>query len=389
VTAGSATFSFELHAIDPRSWARRGTITTMRGVIETPAFMPVGTQAAVKTLSPHEVAGTGAQIILANTYHLMLRPGAELIADAGGLQRFMAWDRPMLTDSGGFQVFSLAAQARVSEEGVRFRAHTDGSPHTMTPESVVDLQLAFGSDIMMPLDHLLGLPATVAELRVAADRTHRWLNRAILAHRERNGLAGGSALFGICQGGIDPGLRRESAAFVASTDVAGCAIGGLSVGESKAEMTDAIEIVAPLLPAHKPRYLMGVGSPEDLWNGVERGVDLFDCVLPTRLARNAALFTPDGRLNLRSARYRHEHRSLDPTCDCELCTRYTMAYLHHLFRSGEVLALRLASVHNLRFLARQMEAMRVSIEEGTFMTAKATFDGRYRPVGFVAPVDTE
>ncbi len=381
------TFRFDLLTSDTGSRARRGRITTTRGIVQTPAFMPVGTQATVKTLSPDEVAGTGAEIILANTYHLMLRPGPDLIAEAGGVQRFMAWDRPMLTDSGGFQVFSLATNARVSEDGVRFRAHTDGSLHTMTPESVVDLQLAYRSDIMMPLDHLLGLPATETDLRAAADRTHRWLNRAIAAHGDRGGLTTGTALFGICQGGTDPVLRRESALFVGASDVSGCAIGGLSVGESKSAMAEAIEIVTPILPVDKPRYLMGVGSPEDLWNGVERGVDLFDCVLPTRLARNAALFTPDGRLNLRSARYRNEHRSLDPSCDCQLCTRYTMAYLHHLFRAGEILALRLASVHNLRFLARQMEAMRTALGSGSFTAAKAVFDDRYRPVGFVAPPD--
>lgn len=385
MTSGTTHFRFQLATTDPGSMARRGRITTTRGTIETPAFMPVGTQAAVKTLSPQEVAATGAEIILANTYHLMLRPGPDLIAEAGGVQRFMAWDRPMLTDSGGFQVFSLASNAAVTETGVTFRAHTDGTRHTMTPESVVDLQLAFRSDIMMPLDHLLGLPATQTDLRSAADRTHRWLNRAVAHHRDRSGLSRGSALFGICQGGTDPALRRDSADFVAASDVSGCAIGGLSVGESKEAMAESIEIVTPLLPSEKPRYLMGVGSPEDLWNGVARGVDLFDCVLPTRLARNAALFTPDGRLNLRSARYRHEHRTLDPTCDCPLCTRFTVAYLHHLFRAGEILALRLASAHNLRYLARQMENMRVAIESGTFASAKAGFDARYRPVGFVAP----
>lgn len=374
-------FAFELLATDLGGAARRGVMTTGRGTVQTPAFMPVGTQATVKTLTPREVAGTGAEIILANTYHLMLRPGADLIAEAGGVQRFMAWDRPVLTDSGGFQVFSLARNAVVAEDGVAFRSHTDGSAHRMTPESVVDLQLAFGSDIMMPLDHLVGLPAGTAEVREAADRTHRWLNRAIAAHRDRDGLARGSALFGICQGGIDPRLRAESARFVAGSDVSGCAIGGLSVGESKQAMAETLEVVTPLLPAGKPRYLMGVGSPEDLWNGVARGVDLFDCVLPTRLARNAALFTPDGRVNLRSTRHRDRHTSLDPSCDCELCTGYTVAYLHHLFRAGEVLALRLASVHNLRFLARQMETMRAAIMAGTFATARADFAARYRPVG--------
>jgi queuine tRNA-ribosyltransferase len=362
-------------------------MTTARGVVETPAFMPVGTQATVKTLHPDEVRGTGATIILANTYHLMLRPGPDLIDEAGGVQHFMRWDGPMLTDSGGFQVFSLARNAKVTEEGVSFRAHTDGSHHKLSPERAVDLQLAFRSDIMMPLDHLVGLPAEPAAVRSAMERTHRWLNRAVAHHADRHGTARGSSLFGICQGGIDPVLRRESAAFVGSTPVAGCAIGGLSVGESKESMAEMIEAVDPILPADRPRYLMGVGSPEDLWNGVARGVDLFDCVLPTRLARNAALFTPAGRLNLRSAKYRHEHRSLDETCDCDLCTRFTMSYLHHLFRAGEFLALRLASVHNLRFLARQMETMRAAIEDGTFGEAKQAFDGRYRPVGFVSPAD--
>jgi queuine tRNA-ribosyltransferase len=351
------TFGFDLLATDPSSSARRGRMTTSRGVVETPAFMPVGTQATVKTLHPEEVRGTGAQIILANTYHLMLRPGPDLIDEAGGVQRFMRWDAPMLTDSGGFQVFSLATNAKVTEEGVSFRAHTDGSLHELTPERAVDLQLAFRSDIMMPLDHLVGLPATEPVMRDAMNRTHRWLN-------------------------------RESAAFVASTSAAGCAIGGLSVGESKEAMAEMIAVVDPILPTNRPRYLMGVGSPEDLWNGVAGGVDLFDCVLPTRLARNAALFTPDGRVNLRSAKYRHEHRPVDETCDCDLCTRFTMAYLHHLFRAGEILALRLASVHNLRFLARQMETMRAAIEQGTFGAAKADFENRYRPVGFVAPGTT-
>ncbi len=383
----NGSFAFQLLRTAQDSAARRGVMSTSRGVVQTPAFMPVGTQATVKTLHPDEVRGTGASIILANTYHLMLRPGPDLIDEAGGVQQFMRWDGPMLTDSGGFQVFSLARNAKVSEDGVSFRAHTDGGLHHLTPERAVDLQLAYRSDIMMPLDHLVGLPAEAAAVRAAMERTHRWLNRAVAHHAERDGAARASALFGICQGGIDAGLRKESAAFLASTPVAGCAIGGLSVGESKDAMAEMIEAVDPILPQHRPRYLMGVGSPEDLWNGVARGVDLFDCVLPTRLARNAALFTPAGRLNLRSARYRHEHRPVDETCDCDLCRRFTMAYLHHLFRAGEILALRLASVHNLRFLARQMETMRSAIEDGTFASAKAAFDGRYRPVGYVSPAD--
>lgn len=380
----ASPLTFELLATDAGTMARRGRITTTRGTIETPVFMPVGTQATVKTLTPDEVAATGAEIILANTYHLMLRPGPEVIDAAGGVQRFMAWDRPMLTDSGGFQIFSLASQAKVTEEGVRFRAHTDGSYHELTPERAVELQLAYRSDIMMPLDHLIGMPAPQAKIRAAAERTHRWLDRAIAAHKAMDGAARGSALFGICQGGTDPEVRRLSAAYIAEVDVAGCAIGGLSVGEPKPVMNEILEITTPLLPADKPRYLMGVGSPEDLWNGVARGVDMFDCVLPTRLARNAALFTPTGRINIRSAKFKDRHEPVDETCDCLLCTRFTAAYLHHLFRAEEILGLRLASIHNLRFLARQMETMRAAIEEGRFAQAMAKFMETYRPVGHEA-----
>jgi queuine tRNA-ribosyltransferase len=372
-------FRFEVVSVDRVSGARRGRMTTGRGVVETPAFMPVGTQATVKTLLPQEVRATGAQIILANTYHLMLRPGLETLVAAGGLHRFMGWDGPILTDSGGFQIFSLAGNVRVRERGVTFRSHIDGSQRDLTPETAVGLQLGWGSDIVMALDHLVGLPANLASVRDATERTHRWLDRCVAAFEDAGGESR-AALFGICQGGMDPNLRRQSAAAISSAHVAGCAIGGLSVGEPKPVMAEMLEIVAEILPVNKPRYLMGVGSPEDLWMGVARGVDLFDCVLPTRLARNGALFTPAGRVNIKQRRFADVHAPLDAKCDCDACTKFSAAYLHHLFRAGEVLGLRLASVHNLRFLANQVEAIKQAIEQDSFAPAHASFLDRYRPV---------
>jgi queuine tRNA-ribosyltransferase len=373
-------FSFELLSTDPATLARRGRITTTRGTIETPVFMPVGTQATVKTLHPDEVRETGAQIILANTYHLMLRPGVDLVEQAGGLHRFMGWDGPILTDSGGFQVFSLAANNKVNEEGVTFASHIDGSRWTMTPESVVDLQMRFGSDIMMQLDHVLGLPAESAAIRDATERSARWLERAVAAYDSKGGVESRSVLFGIQQGGMDADLRIWSARRVGELDVAGCAVGGLSVGEPKHVMNSMLEISTPELPASKPRYLMGVGSPEDLWNATARGIDMFDCVLPTRAARNGALFTPDGRITITNKKWQTHHFPVDESCDCAACTRFTAAYLHHLFRAREVLGLRLASVHNLRFLARQMEAIRDALDTGTFRAAAVAFHDRYLPV---------
>jgi queuine tRNA-ribosyltransferase len=345
--------------------------------------MPVGTQATVKTLLPGEVTATGAQIVLANTYHLMLRPGLETIVAAGGLHHFMGWNRPILTDSGGFQIFSLAANVRVREEGVTFRSHISGAAHELSPESAVTLQLGWGSDIVMPLDHLVGLPSATAVVQSATERTHRWLDRCIAAFDQLAGAERGAALFGICQGGVDPALRRESAARIAGSEVAGSAIGGLSVGEPKPVMEEMLEIVNDELPVDRPRYLMGVGSPEDLWMGVARGVDIFDCVLPTRLARNGALFTATGRVNIKKSRFANVHESVDRECDCETCGSFTAAYLHHLFRSRELLGLRLASIHNLRFLARQTEIMRAALDTGTFMSAYADFSARYRPVGTI------
>ena len=373
-------FGFTLRSAEVADGPRRARMDTGHGSVETPAFMPVGTQATVKTLLPSEVRATGAQIILANTYHLMLRPGLPTLHAAGGLHRFMGWDGPILTDSGGFQIFSLGGNVRVREEGVTFRSHIDGRALELTPEQAVALQLGWGSDILMPLDHLVGLPAETRTVLDATERTHRWLERAIVAFREAGGGAT-SALFGICQGGMDEHLRRESAVTLADANVAGCAIGGLSVGEPKPVMAAMLDVVTPVLPVDKPRYLMGVGSPEDLWMGVARGVDLFDCVLPTRLARNGALFTPEGRVNIKNRRFAEMHAPLDDTCDCAACQEFTAAYLHHLFRAREVLGLRLASVHNLRFLAREMEAIRHAIDTGTFSSAYRAFQDRYRPVG--------
>jgi queuine tRNA-ribosyltransferase len=279
-----------------------------------------------------------------------------------------------------FQLVFLPQQTRVNERGVTFLSHMEGIRHEVNPERAVQLQVGYGSDIAMPLDHLGGLPAERARVEDATARTHRWLERCIQEHRRLGEAAAGTALFGIVQGGMEADLRQESARVIAAADVAGSAIGGLSVGEPKEVMAAMLEVTTPLLPAGKPRYLMGVGAPEDLWSGVARGVDLFDCVLPTRLARNAALFTPEGRVNLRSRQFRDRHAPLDPTCDCECCRTFTAAYLHHLFRAGEVLALRLASVHNLRFLARQMEEIRRAIEEDRFFEAYRAFAAHYRAI---------
>jgi queuine tRNA-ribosyltransferase len=311
----------------------------------------------------------------------MLRPGLETLVAAGGLHRFMGWQGPILTDSGGFQIFSLAENRQVRESSVAFRSHIDGSPRELSPETSMRLQLGWGSDIVMALDHLVGLPADRETVRDATERTHRWLARCVAEFAALGGAGHGAALFGICQGGMEPDLRRASAEAIAAADVAGCAIGGLSVGEPKPVMAEMLEIVAPHLPANKPRYLMGVGAPEDLWMGVARGVDLFDCVLPTRLARNGALFTAEGRVNIRQRRFAAQHEPLEADCDCATCTQFTAAYLHHLFRAGEILGLRLASVHNLRFLARQMETIRAAIEHDAFAAAHAAFSERYRPIG--------
>lgn len=381
-TEPGGTPGFTLLGSDDQSDARRGRLTTRRGQVQLPAFMPVGTQATVKALSPDEVAGTGSEILLANTYHLMLRPGVEIIREAGGLHRFMAWSRPILTDSGGFQVFSLAHRTRIAEKGVEFRSHLDGSYHQVTPERAIDLQVGFGSDVIMPLDHVVGYESYPEDQARAMERTHRWLERAV-AHFEHAASSGAEPaqrplLFGIAQGGFDPRRRRESASFVGQTPVDGCAIGGLSVGEPKELMIEMLAESISRLPDGKPRYLMGVGSPEDLWHAVALGVDMFDCVHPTRVARRGALFTLHGRVNVTASRFKRHFDPVDSTCDCSTCRTFSPAYLHHLFHARELLAYRLATIHNLRFIQRLMEDMRASIFDGTFATRMRAFVDAYQ-----------
>jgi queuine tRNA-ribosyltransferase len=351
---------------------RTGVVTTARGEIRTPAFMPVGTLATVKALMPEEVLATGAEILLVNAYHLYLRPGHDLIAKMGGVHRFMDWSGPILSDSGGFQVFSLARLGKVDESGVRFRSHIDGSEHFYTPELAMEVQRALGVDIAMPLDHVLPGESALEPARAAAERTLRWYERCRVA-------AGELTTFAIVQGGVHPELRRWHARELASLDAPGYSIGGLSVGESKEEMWSMTAVVTAELPVDRPRYLMGVGSPEDLVNAVARGVDMFDCVLPTRLGRNGSLFTDDGRANIKNARYREDPNPIDPDCDCLACSRFSMAYLHHLFRNDELLGYRLASIHNIRYLVRLTERLRAAITGGYFADFAHDFLARYRP----------
>ncbi len=368
------TFAFRLtHDPGDPVRARAGVITTARGEIRTPAFMPVGTLATVKSLSPEEVRSAGAEILLVNAYHLYLRPGHRLIEQLGGVHRFMDWPGPILSDSGGYQVFSLARLQKISEEGVRFRSHIDGSEHLYTPEVAMEVQRSLGVDIAMPLDQLLPGQSDLQPATAAAERTLRWYERSARA-------AGGTTTFAIVQGGIHAELRRWHARELVALDAPGYSMGGLSVGEPKDVMWRIAELVAAELPAGKPRYFMGVGSPEDLVNAVARGVDMFDCVLPTRLARNGSLFTDEGRLNIRNARFRDDPGPIEAACDCRACRRSSLAYLHHLFRNDELLGYRLASLHNVRYLTRLVERMRVAITTGQFDAFAAEFLGRYRSV---------
>ncbi|MDQ3327366.1 MAG: tRNA guanosine(34) transglycosylase Tgt [Chloroflexota bacterium] len=354
--------------------ARAGVLTTPHGEIPTPVFMPVGTRATVKALAPRDLTELGTHVVLANTYHLHLRPGAEIVAQAGGLHSFMQWDRPILTDSGGFQVFSLAKRRVVTADGVRFRSHIDGSEHIFTPESVMRIQGQLGADIVMAFDECAPYPAEKEYVRAAAERTHAWAERCFAAHQQPE-----QALFGIVQGGVWPDLRRWSAEHIAALDLPGYAIGGLSVGEEKTLMRDALEVTMPHLPSGKPRYLMGVGAPEDLLNGIEVGVDMFDCVLPTRNARNGSLLVPDGRLNIRNGQYARDFAPVEEGCDCYTCRTFMRAYLHHLFRTEELLAYTLATIHNLRFLIRLVDGARAAILQNRYAEYKGAFLERYRP----------
>ncbi|MDQ2903910.1 MAG: tRNA guanosine(34) transglycosylase Tgt [Ktedonobacteraceae bacterium] len=374
-------FSFTIDAeSSDASWARAGTIHTPHGTIHTPIFMPVGTQATVKSVSPEELREAGAQIILANTYHLMLRPGSALIDDFGGLHQFMHWDGPLLTDSGGFQVFSLGHLRKLSEEGVSFKSHLDGSPHLMTPESVMRLEAELGADIVLPLDICAAYPCDAGAAREAMERTHRWAQRALdVFSREPHRPARQQTLFGIVQGAFEPELRQQSARFIGSLPFPGLSIGGLSVGEPKALMWEMLRYVTPELPRDKPRHLLGVGSPEDLVMGVDLGMDMFDCVLPTRVARHGGLFTRFGRVNIKSARFRAEHGPIEEGCDCATCCHYSAAYVHHLARTEEQLYYRLGSIHNIRFMLRLAGEIRAAIFAGTFRTFRDTFLANYTP----------
>jgi queuine tRNA-ribosyltransferase len=363
-------FSFTIHASDGA--ARTGVITMARGEIRTPAFMPVGTAATVKAMKPDDVRASGADIILGNTYHLMLRPGAERIARLGGLHAFMGWDRPILTDSGGYQVMSLSELTKVTEEGVAFASHLDGSRHMLSPERSIEVQRLLGSDIAMAFDQLVPATAARGDHEAAMERSMRW------AERSKAAFSGPGALFGIQQGGLDEQLRGRSAEALTAIGFDGYAIGGLAVGEGQEAMCRVLDFAAPMLPADKPRYLMGVGKPDDLVESVLRGVDMFDCVLPTRSGRTGQAFAADGPINIRNARFAEDREPLEPGCPCPTCTRFERAYVHHLVRSGEILGAMVMTEHNLWFYQRLMQAMRDAIGEGRLTAFSQQFFGRYR-----------
>jgi queuine tRNA-ribosyltransferase len=357
--------SFEILAECPKTGARAGVLHTPHGDVETPVFMPVGTQATVKGVTQRDlIEELDAQIILANTYHLFLRPGHETIRQLGGLHRFMSWPRAILTDSGGFQVFSLSDLRKVTDEGVRFQSHLDGDAHLFTPESTVDVQLALASDVMMTLDECIGYPATEEAAREAMQRTVRWARASFDHYRRVERPAG--ALFPIVQGGMYAGLRAECASALAALDADGYAIGGLSVGEPRPLSLEMVEAAAPLLPRDRPRYVMGVGLPEELPEYVARGVDMMDCVLPSRNARNGCLFTSQGRLVIKQARYKDDAAPVDAACDCYTCRTFSRAYLRHLFQAGEMLFSTLATIHNLRHYLDRMRQIRHCIMIGTY-----------------------
>ncbi len=354
-------------ATDRGSAARAGRLQTDRGEVETPVFMPVGTQAAVRAMTPGQVAATGARIVLANTYHLALRPGEELVRKAGGLHAFMQWQGPILTDSGGFQVFSLKGR-EITPDGVRFRNEVDGSSVMLTPERTVEIQHALGADIIMAFDECTPYPADPDLAERGVRNTLDWLERCIAAHGDSS-----QALFGIVQGSVYPQLRKQCARAIVKHDLPGYAIGGVSVGEGLDELKHIVSVTAPLLPEDRPRYLMGVGLPEDLIESVQRGIDMFDCVIPTRYARSATLFTRRGRIRINARRYRRDFFPIDPSCDCEACSGFTRAYVHHLYQSNEILGTILGAIHNVRFYQRLMADMRQAIVASDFAGWKREF----------------
>ena len=369
-------FVFQIAATDGA--ARTGVIRMQRGEIRTPAFMPVGTAATVKAMRPAEVRATGADIILGNTYHLMLRPTAERMARLGGLHNFMGWDRPILTDSGGYQVMSLSALTKQSEEGVAFKSHLDGSRHMLTPERSMEIQRLLGSDIVMAFDECPPNGVDGKRAEASMERSMRWAARSRAGFDAGEDHAARAALFGIQQGSLDEGLRARSAAALTEIGFDGYAIGGLAVGEGQEAMFGVLDYAPGQLPADKPRYLMGVGKPDDLVGAVARGVDMFDCVLPTRSGRNGQAFTRDGPVNIRNAKFAEDQTPLDPSCGCPVCTTWSRAYLHHLVRSGEMLGAMLMTQHNLHFYQDLMQGMREAIGAGTFATFQQDFDARYR-----------
>ena len=381
----SNRLSFECIATDGA--ARRGRVHARHGSIETPAFMPVGTYGTVKAMTPEELTGLGAEIILGNTFHLMLRPGPDVVAELGGLHRFMNWSKPILTDSGGFQVFSLAKLRKIDEEGVRFRSPIDGSEVRLTPESSMDVQRALGSDIVMMFDDCTAWPATHDQARLSMERSMRW---AVRCHRHYyGGGAEGSApvpgdLFGIVQGGMYGDLRLESLRSLMELDLPGLAVGGLAVGEPEPERLRVLEELVPHMPTDRPRYLMGVGRPEDIVAAVARGIDMFDCVMPTRHARNGHLFTSTGVINIRNAAHQRDPNPIDPACDCYTCRHYSRAYLRHLDRCNEILGSRLNTIHNLYFYLDLMRQIRAAIEAGQFAAFVRDFLDRRRPGAPVA-----
>ncbi len=365
--------SFRLIQTCPRSKARAGELVTLHGTVPTPVFLPVGSQGAVKTLTPEEVRALGFNMVLANTYHLYLRPGIGVIEKLGGLHNFMGWDRAILTDSGGYQIFSLAPLRRVSDDGVTFRSHIDGSEHNITPEKIIHYQESLGADIIMALDECPAHDDGLDKVKRATERTHRWAERCLNAQKRRD-----QALYAIVQGGMFPELRRQSAEYLTSLDFPGYAIGGLSLGEPKRVTLAMIEETVALLPESKPRYLMGVGSPEDIIEAVARGCDIFDSALPTRVARNGALYTWQGRKNISNAAYSRMEQPIISDCDCYTCRNFSAAYLHHLFSSNELLAYRLATIHNLSFIGDFIAKIRGAILDGTFPSFWDKFLSNYR-----------
>ena len=363
---------FTLTATDGN--ARIGSLHTPHGDVPTPAFMPVATQGSVKTLDSADLRDIGANIVLANTYHLYLRPGVDIVQDHGGLHGFMQWHGATLTDSGGFQGFSLEHLRKITEDAIIFKSHIDGSEHTFSPEAAIRHQQGIGADIIMPLDICAPANSDYETVDAAVDKTNRWLLRCVEAHTRAD-----QRLFGIVQGGLFPDLRRKSAEFITGVGFPGYSIGGLSVGESKQAMYDTVQLTTPMLPTDAPRYLMGVGSPEDLVECVARGIDMFDCVLPTRIARNGSLFVKTGRLNITAAFNKRHYGPIEEGCDCYTCRTYTAAYVHHLFRAKELLAYRLATIHNLRFILRLMEEMRAAIAAGKFDDYRREFHSHFTP----------